>query len=136
MEQSTNNTLKILSMAALTHIKVFKGSEIPLLRNFDPRIGEEIHGENGLGNGVFIPDARMTVQEGNAIHKLYECLKASPEKVTICATACLTNIALLLMTFPDSVQFIKKLVIMGGSLSGGNCSPHAEYNFYCDAEAA
>ena len=37
----------------------------------------------------------------------------------------LTNLALLLMTFPDIKNKIKKIVMMGGSIERGNITPAA-----------
>jgi non-specific riboncleoside hydrolase len=54
----------------------------------------------------------------------------------LCSTGALTNIALLFSTFPDIKDYIEKLIIMGGAVNEGNVTKHAEYNIYCDPEAA
>jgi inosine-uridine nucleoside N-ribohydrolase len=48
----------------------------------------------------------------------------------------LTNIALALREDPEIASMIRGIVLMGGSLSGGNVTPAAEFNFYVDPEAA
>ncbi len=56
--------------------------------------------------------------------------------MTLCATGSLTNIALLFKTFPDVKDYVDKLIIMGGAVEKGNVNKHAEYNIFCDPEAA
>ena len=56
--------------------------------------------------------------------------------ITIVAIGPLTNIALLLATYPEVKSNIKQIVIMGGSSGRGNVTPLAEFNIYCDPEAA
>src|SRR5580704_8380877 len=48
----------------------------------------------------------------------------------------LTNIALALLKDPSIVPLVKEVVIMGGSISGGNVNASAEANIYNDPEAA
>lgn len=52
----------------------------------------------------------------------------APEKVTIVGTAQLTNIALLLIVFPEIKQKIEQIVLLGGAIGLGNISPNAEWN--------
>ncbi|MEB3362846.1 nucleoside hydrolase [Lactobacillus sp. R2/2] len=57
-------------------------------------------------------------------------------KVTIVATGPLTNIALLIKTFPEIIPKIAKIVIMGGGIDHGNVTDLAEFNIWTDPEAA
>lgn len=64
-------------------------------------------------------------------------LIASPEPTTILAIGPLTNLALALLLEPGIVDRVERVVIMGGSgRIGGNVTPAAEFNFWCDPEAA
>jgi inosine-uridine nucleoside N-ribohydrolase len=92
--------------------------------------GKEIHGNNGLGIDVDFPEPTKTPEEGNAVLNMYMGLKNSGEKVTLCATGSLTNIALLFKTFPDVKDYVDKLIIMGGAVDKGNVNKHAEYNIF------
>ena len=48
----------------------------------------------------------------------------------------MTNIALLLRTYPEVAAGIERLVFMGGSAGGGNVTASAEFNVWHDPEAA
>ena len=47
-----------------------------------------------------------------------------------------TNLALALRKYPDLKDLVKKITVMGGSLTTGNVSEYAEANIWHDAEAA
>jgi inosine-uridine nucleoside N-ribohydrolase len=64
-------------------------------------------------------------------------VQAAPGDVTIIALGPLSNIAAALQQQPDLATQIGHLIILGGTLAGpGNVTPAAEFNIYCDAEAA
>ena len=49
----------------------------------------------------------------------------------------MTNLARLIQKAPAAFDQIEELVSMGGTFkSHGNCSPVAEYNYWCDPDAA
>jgi inosine-uridine nucleoside N-ribohydrolase len=69
----------------------------------------------------------------NGIVYMHKKISTCPTPVTLICTACLTNIALLLRTFPDVVEHIKEIVVLGGAIGIGNMSPCAEWNIMvCD----
>ena len=73
---------------------------------------------------------------GNGIYLMYQRIKAQlPQRVSIVATGPLTNVALLIKTFPDVKSAIERVVFMGGSMKAGNVNPSAESNVWCDPEA-
>jgi inosine-uridine nucleoside N-ribohydrolase len=64
-------------------------------------------------------------------------VRSSPGDVTIVATGPLTNIASALQQQPDLASMIRHLIMIGGTIGGpGNVTAAAEFNIYCDAEAA
>jgi inosine-uridine nucleoside N-ribohydrolase len=65
-----------------------------------------------------------------------EVISSHPKPVTIIATGCLTNIALLLTVYPEIKEKIEQLVFLGGAIGVGNMSPAAEFNMLIDPEAA
>jgi inosine-uridine nucleoside N-ribohydrolase len=46
------------------------------------------------------------------------------------ATGSMTNIAILVSLFPEVVEWLKGVVIMGGAVSVGNVTPVAEFNIW------
>ena len=59
------------------------------------------------------------------------------EKVSVIALGPMTNLAALIEKDLDAFYNIEELVSMGGTFkSHGNCAPVAEYNYWCDPDAA
>ena len=56
--------------------------------------------------------------------------------VTLIPTGPLTNVALLLATYPDVAERVERIVLMGGAIAEGNVTPAAEFNIWVDPEAA
>jgi inosine-uridine nucleoside N-ribohydrolase len=74
-----------------------------------------------------------------AIDFLYSRLKAQPGKLTLVAIGPLTNIAGLLGKHPDCKPWIKRIVLMGGSVRAGYSGKapiEAEWNIKTDIAAA
>ena len=60
-----------------------------------------------------------------------------PGTVTLCPLGPLTNIATALQRAPDIAGRLAGVVLMGGAyFEVGNITPAAEYNIWCDPEAA
>ena len=75
----------------------------------------------------------------SAVELLYAQLKENQGKLTIICIGPLTNIARLLKEHPDAKPWIKRLVIMGGSVRvgyKGKKPPEAEWNIKSDIPAA
>ena len=58
------------------------------------------------------------------------------KKVDFVVTGAMTNLALLLKTFPLIKKQLNGITIMGGAIGMGNWSPAAEFNILVDPEAA
>ena len=119
IEHTTNNALKLLTFLN-KDIPVAKGAAAPLLR--DNRFATNAHGKSGL--------------EENAVMSEYRTLMASEEKMTILTLGPLTNIALLISTFPEVKEKIEEIIMMGGSTERGNIGIYGEFNVTIDPEAA
>lgn len=132
VEKVTQNAKNILSFIG-AEIPLAKGQERPLVKPLET--GGEAHGDSGMDGPYFSGNNYPVVSE-NAVMFLYEKIMACPEKVTVVALAPLTNIALLLKTFPDVKNKIECISLMGGGISHGNCTELAEFNIYVDPEAA
>lgn len=133
VEKGVKNALKILELMNRTEIPVYAGETEPLIRPYIDAM--DTHGEDGLGESAF-PDPAGSPAEGDAVSYLSDVL-LSEEQVSVIALGPLTNLARLLATHPEAFVRIQELVSMGGTYkSHGNCSPVAEYNYWCDPDAA
>ena len=65
-----------------------------------------------------------------------DIVRKYPGEVTLIPIGPLTNIATALNLDPELAGMVRGIVLMGGSLSGGNITPAAEFNIYVDPEAA
>ena len=127
------NALKLVEIAGRTDVPVAAGAAFPLVRRLVT--SSYVHGENGLG-GVEFPDPKTKPVSETAPEIIRRLVRAHPGEITIVAIGPLTNIALTLRADPELAAMIPQLVLMGGSLSGGNMTPAAEFNFWVDPEAA
>jgi len=133
LDKTTRNALRVLELAGRTEIPVAAGAERPLVR--DNRVALEVHGESGL-DGPDLPEPRTAPVEEPAVDFLARTLSEAPEPVTLVPVGPLTNIALLLEARPDVIGKIERIVLMGGAIAEGNATPAAEFNIWCDPEAA
>ncbi len=116
--QGLENALRMVSLVHRCDIPVAAGAQHPL---FQKLITAEFwHGKNGLAN-VELPASKC---------------KVAPHEITLVPVGPLTNIALALEKDPSIVPLVKEVILMGGSLKGGNVNAAAEANIYNDPEAA
>ncbi len=94
-----------------------------------------VHGNNGLG-GVEFPAPKIHPIAETAPQLIRRIVHQSPGEVSIVAIGPLTNLALALRDDAQLASQIRSITVMGGSLSGGNITPAAEFNSYVDPEAA
>jgi pyrimidine-specific ribonucleoside hydrolase len=132
LENVVANTLRVLDVAGAPAIPVAAGSQRPLI---EPARSSHVHGADGLGD-LDLPSSDRTPDPRHAVDLLRDILLAADEKVTIIALAPQTNLALLLRQYPEVVPRIARILFMGGSVSGGNATPVAEFNVWHDPEAA
>jgi inosine-uridine nucleoside N-ribohydrolase len=133
LDKTTVNALKVLELVGREDVPVAAGADRPLLR--EPAVAGDVHGESGL-DGSELPEPRGSVVGEHAVDFLARRLRESPRPVTLVPTGPLTNIALLLARYPDVVDRIGRVVLMGGAIAEGNVTPAAEFNLWVDPEAA
>jgi inosine-uridine nucleoside N-ribohydrolase len=133
LDKTTANALAVLEFLGHPELPVAAGSPAPLLRPFND--ARHVHGDSGLG-GATLPAARARPVAAHAVDFLIGEISAAPGAVTLIATGPLTNIALAVRRYPSLVQQVADFVIMGGSAGRGNTTPAAEFNIWCDPEAA
>ena len=131
--QGLENALKMVSLANRCDIPVAAGAQHPL---FQKLITAEFwHGKNGLGN-VELPPSKCKVDARYGPDLIIEMIHAAPHEITLVPGGPLTNIALAVEKDPSIVPLVKDVIIMGGSIGGGNVNASAEANIYNDPEAA
>jgi len=133
LELTLPNALRMVEVAGRDDIPVAIGAKGPLLRRLVT--AAYAHGENGLGGAVFPQPKRKPIAESAAVF-IRQVVRKYPGEVTLITLGPLTNIATALSSDNDLAGMIKAVVMMGGSLSGGNITPAAEFNIYVDPEAA
>ncbi|MCJ1244189.1 Uridine nucleosidase 1 [Trapelia coarctata] len=155
LENCTLNASRVLQAIGKADIPLYPGAAKPFCRQ--AVAAANIHGASGLDGTDLLPTATTPpIMTKPAIIAIRDVLLAYPKGVPwIVATGALTNIGLLFAAFPELVEHIAGLSIMGGAIGGGftnaplghlegreegerigNVTRWAEFNIYCDPEAA
>jgi purine nucleosidase len=133
LDLATANALSVCEFIGHPEVPVTAGCPLPLLRPFED--AREVHGESGLG-AAQLPAPRGRASGVHAVDHLIESISAAPGEITLVATGPLTNVALALRRHPPLASQVADFIIMGGAAGRGNVTPAAEFNIYCDPEAA
>ena len=132
-QMGLDNALRLVSLAGRCDIPVAAGAPHPL---FQKLITAEFwHGKNGLGN-VQLPPSKCKVDPNFGPDLIIKLVHASPHEITLVPIGPLTNLALAVERDPSIVPLVNEVIIMGGSITGGNVTAAAEANIYNDPEAA
>lgn len=131
--QGLENALKIVSLAGRCDVVVAGGAKHPL--NQKLITAQYWHGPNGLA-GVELPASKCKADPRFGPDLIIELVHKYPHEITLIPVGPLTNIALAVSKDPSIVPLVKNIVIMGGSITGGNVNGAAEANIYNDPEAA
>ena len=132
-QQGLENALRMASLANRCDIPIAAGALHPL---FQKLITAEFwHGKNGLAN-VELPPSKCKVDRRFGPDLIIQMVHAAPHELTLVPVGPLTNIALAVLKDPSIVPLVKEVILMGGSITGGNVNAAAEANIYNDPEAA
>jgi inosine-uridine nucleoside N-ribohydrolase len=131
LRKTTANALRVLELVGRTDVPVAAGAERPLER--DLVVAAHVHGDSGL-DGPALPDAKTSTASRDAVEFMADRIVSSSVPVTIVATGPLTNVARYLQR--GRTDGIARIVLMGGAIGEGNFTPAAEFNVWCDPEAA
>jgi len=133
-EKATLNALKILEVVG-KDVPVYPGCPDALVIPTPRRAIS--HGTDGLGDSGY-PEPSRRPESEHAVQALIRLANASPGELTLAAIGPLTNIALATQLDPALPRKFKQLVVMGGAIhaKGNSWERAAEFNFYCDPEAA
>lgn len=127
------NALRMVSLANRCDILVAAGAHHPL---FQKLITAEFwHGKNGLGNVELAP-SKCKVDGRFGPDLIIQLVHEAPHEITLIPVGPLTNVALAVERDPSIVPLVKEVILMGGSISGGNVNAAAEANIFNDPEAA
>lgn len=112
---------------------VYEGLKAPLVRErFDSKF---FHGEEGMGNMNY-PSPRTPPGEGHAVDVLIDTIKANPG-IMLVTLGPMTNVVAAIFKSPEIIPNVGRCIVMGGTAwTVGNVTPAAEYNIWCDPEAA
>jgi purine nucleosidase len=132
VEQASRNALYTAELCG-SSVPVFVGAEKPLTRKHQS--AEWFHGKDGLGDHGY-PVARRAAEKLPGADAIVQTIGAHPGLVMV-TLGPLTNVALALKKEPTMAGKVSRCVVMGGApCCEGNVTPAAEYNIWCDPEAA
>ena len=115
-------------------IPVYVGADAPLVKKREH--ADWFHGPDGMGNMNY-PAPKLQETNEDFIEVLNNHINQYPNEITLVTLGPLTNVANFIKKYPESFLKLKNIVIMGGaSNTVGNVTPAAEYNIWCDPEAA
>lgn len=133
VEQAGINARYIAEVCGVS-VPTYAGCDRPWLRDF--AAADWYHGVDGMGD-VGYPMPSTELADGHAVDALLELSTLHAGELELVTLGPLTNIATALVIDPLLATRIKHCWVMGGAAcTHGNVTPAAEYNFWCDPEAA
>ncbi len=132
-EQATRNLQAIIAMLDPDRYPRL-GAAQPA-ENAPPINTSWLYGSDGLGNSGF---------EISELHHLLpaekliiDCVRSSPDEVTVVCLGPLTNLARAFRRDPHIANLVDRIIMTGGSINGiGNITQSAEFNCYFDPQSA
>jgi purine nucleosidase len=132
VRQASRNALYTAELCD-SKVPVFAGAEQPLKRAHVSAAW--FHGRDGLGDHDY-PPPRRAPEKQSATDAIIDTIESYPGLVMV-TLGPLTNVALALQKKPGIAAKVSRCVVMGGApCCEGNVTPAAEYNIWCDPEAA
>lgn len=133
LQHTVRNALKLCEVAGV-HPPVFAGAAVPLV--IAPEDAAYVHGLDGFGD-VGLPAPQRQAEDEHAALAMIRLSKQYSGQLLLVTLGPLTNLALALRLDPALPSRIRRLVVMGGAVTGkGNTSTLAEFNIGFDPEAA
>jgi len=138
VDDVVRNTLKVLDVAGRRDVQVARGAARALLEPASD--ARHVHGEDGMAD-LGWPSSDRHPDGRHAVELLRDVLSQAASggpanRVTLVPVAPLTNVALLLRTYPEAAAGLREIVFMGGAAQAGNATASAEFNVWHDPEAA
>lgn len=133
VQQASINARYTLALCN-ANIPVYEGCAHPLIRAAEH--AEWFHGPDGMGNMNY-PAPSQHAESVHAVDELIQRFSAAPGNIDLITLGPLTNIACALTKEPQFAKWVRHCYVMGGAAcTVGNVTPAAEYNIWCDPEAA
>ncbi|MGE0422362.1 MAG: nucleoside hydrolase [Reyranellaceae bacterium] len=132
LANSTRNALAVLELG---------GIDVPVAAGFaGPLVGAtvdaaHVHGKSGLDGHDLPPPVRKPV-DVHAVEFIIESARRHQGELILAVIGPQTNVAVALRREPKLRSWLREITVMGGSAAGGNVTPAAEFNIFCDPEAA
>ncbi len=128
---TARNARRLVDLAGRADVVVAAGCAEPIGKT--EYASGEVHGNDGLGDLEWDePTTQLDPRHG--VEVLRDLLLEAP--TTIVAIGPLTNLAVLARRYPEVIDRVEQLVVMGGASFEGNVTPAAEFNIWFDPEAA
>ena len=132
VEQASRNARYTVELCE-RDVPVFEGESQPFVR--EPHRAHFFHGEDGMGNKNY-PAPQRHPADGHAVDAMTRVILDNPG-ITVVTLGPLTNLARAITRAPEIANHAGRVVVMGGAAcTVGNITPAAEYNIWCDPEAA
>jgi inosine-uridine nucleoside N-ribohydrolase len=132
VENTTRNALAILELARL-NVPLAKGCFEPLAQR---RVAAAaVHGKGGL-DGADLPEPERRPVDTHAVDFIIDLAGRHRGELVLATIGPETNVALALKREPRLKDWLQEITVMGGSTGPGNVTAAAEFNIYCDPEAA
>ncbi len=131
LSRTTRNALVMLDLIGRADVPVHSGADRPLVAA--PVHADYVHGESGI-DGADLPAPSRSATSDDAVGFIIDTVRAN-EGLWLVPTGPLTNIALALRAAPDLPDRVGGISLMGGGRFG-NRTAAAEFNIWCDPEAA
>lgn len=132
VEKTTANALSLMTLLGLD-VPVAQGCAGPL--NGTVSHGGDVHGKTGI-DGADLPAPDRGVEPLHAVDFIIEMASRHRGELVLCPIGPFTNVGLALRKEPRLAEWLKGISVMGGTTGIGNTTPVAEFNVWCDPEAA
>ncbi len=133
LQHTVANALKLVEVCGVD-VPVYPGCPQPLLHRAPD--AAFVHGRDGFGDTGYLPPQRRAEDEHAAL-AMSRLSRTHDGELTLVMLGPLTNLALAVRLDPALPRRVRRLVVMGGAVTGrGNTTVPAEFNIGFDPEAA
>lgn len=134
LEDALHNAAASVAAAGSQRPPIHRGAAKPLLR--ERFRAENVHGQGGM-SGMDIAEPDRDPESLPAALAIVELARRLGGELELLTLGPLTNLALALSLAPEIAGLFRSVTFMAGAgLGSGNVSALAEFNVFCDAEAA